>query len=86
MIFVYIFLVISILAIIIMFNNKIHTITCQIDNNSETEKYSIKVLIKHNKEKLTGFKYITENFTNSYDENFKSRYDIIINDLKKKND
>lgn len=86
MIFVYIFLVISLLAIIVMFNNKMHTITCQINNNSETEKYSIKVLIKRNKEKITGFKYITENITNSYDETLKSRYEIIIDDLKKKDD
>lgn len=86
MIFVYIFLVVSLLAIIVMFNNKMHTITCQINNNSETEKYSIKVLIKRNKEKITGFKYITESITNSYDETLKSRYEIILDDLKKKDD
>jgi hypothetical protein len=84
MIFVYIFLVISVLAIIVMINNKLHTITCEVNNNSETEKYSIKLILKRNGKNITGFKYITENITNSYDETLKSRYDIIINDLMRK--
>ncbi len=86
MIYVYIFLVISIIILILMYNNKLHTITCKVNNNSETEKYNIKLTIKRNKDDITGFKYVTHSTTNSYDETLESRYKIIIEELKKKDD
>lgn len=86
-IYLYILLVIVILLIILGINEKMHTITCEISNNSEMEKYNIKLVLKKDKyNNITGFKYITENTTNSYDETLKSRYDIIIEELQKKDD
>ena len=77
---------ISIIILILMYNNKLHTITCKVNNNSETEKYNIKLTIKRNKDDITGFKYVTHSTTNSYDETLESRYKIIIEELKKKDD
>lgn len=83
MIYVYIVLIIAVFGIILMVNNKLHTITCEISNDSETEKYNIKLVIKRNENNITGFKYITESTTNSYDETLEARYKIITDELKK---
>lgn len=86
MIYVYILLVVSILFLVLMLNNKLHTVTCTIDHNSETEKYNITLKIRKNNNRIIGFHYITENTTNSYDKELESRYNIIVDELKKKKD
>lgn len=85
-IYFYILLVIVVLVMILFINKKMHTITCEVNNNSETEKYNIKLVINKDDNNITGFKYITKNTTNSYDETLKARYDIIVEELSKKND
>lgn len=86
MIYVYILLVLSVLFLILMLNNKLHTVSCTINHNSETEKYNITLKIKKSKNNIVGFKYITKNTTNSYDKELESRYNIIVDELKKKKD
>lgn len=86
MIYVYILLVISILILVLMLNNKLNTITCTTNHNSETEKYNIIIKIKKKNNNIIGFRYITKNTINSYDKALESRYSIIIEELKKKED
>ena len=69
-----------------MLNNKLNTITCTTNHNSETEKYNIIIKIKKKNNNIIGFKYITKNTINSYDKELESRYSIIIEELKKKDD
>lgn len=84
MLFVYLALGLSFVAFVLVINSKFHTITCTVNNVSETEKYDIKLVLKHNKNNITNFKYITESKTNSYDKTLKERYNIIIDELRKK--
>lgn len=84
MIYVYIIAILAILGLTLMFNNKVNTITCTAKHNSETEKYSITLKIKKRKNNITSFQYITKNTTNSYEDELESRYKIILEDIKRK--
>lgn len=84
MIYVYIIAIVAVLGLTLMFNNKVNTVTCTTKHSSEIEKYSITLKIKKRKNDITNFQYITKNTTNSYDDELESRYKIIIEDIKRK--
>lgn len=84
MIYIYIIVIIGILGLTLLFNSKANTIICKTINKSETEKYSITLKIKKRKNEIKEFHYITKNITNSYDDELKSRYQIIMDDIERK--
>lgn len=83
--YLYAFLIILSLSLIVLISVNSNTVTCKLKTSSGDTSYSIKMKIKHKKDSIVGFKYLSnyKSKKNNQDE-FKLIYNSIIDSSRQK--